>query len=71
MPVPNPGLKVGVDSQKVKFVMIVGRSKIVFFRKFEHVPGQLRIKSLPKHSCAGGSPGGDLPAGSPRTSLGA
>jgi hypothetical protein len=39
MPVPIPGLKVGSDNQKVKFLTIFGRPKTGFFRRFRGVPG--------------------------------
>ena len=39
MPVPIPGLKVGSDKQKVKFLRIFGRPKIRIFREFRGVPG--------------------------------
>ena len=40
MPVPIPGLKVGSDSQKVKFLTIFGRPKTGIFREFRGVPGR-------------------------------
>ena len=39
MPVPIPGLKVGSDNQKVKFLTIFGRPKTAIFRRFRSVPG--------------------------------
>ena len=39
MPVPNAGLKVDSDNQKVKFLMIFGRPKTGIFRRFRGVPG--------------------------------
>ena len=39
MPVPIPGLKVGSDKQKVKFLTIFGRPKTGIFRRFRGVPG--------------------------------
>ena len=39
MPVPIPGLKVGSDSQKVKFLTIFGRPKTGIFRRFRGVLG--------------------------------
>ena len=39
MPVPIPGLKVGSDNQKVKFLTIFGRPKTGIFRRFRGVPG--------------------------------
>ena len=40
MPVPIPGLKVGSDNQKVKFLTIFGRPKTGIFREFRGVPGR-------------------------------
>ena len=40
MPVPIPGLKVGSDTQKVKFMMIFGRPKTKIFQEFRNVPGR-------------------------------
>ena len=40
MPVPIPGLKVGSDIQKVKFLTIFGRPKNWIFREFRGVPGR-------------------------------
>ena len=51
MPVPNPGLKVDSDNQKVKFLMISGRPKTVFFLLFRGVLGQLTINNPPGGSC--------------------
>ena len=39
MPVPISGLKVGSDTEKVKFVTIFGRPKTGVFRRFRSVPG--------------------------------
>ena len=39
MPVPIPGLKVGSDGKKVKFLTIFGRPKTGIFRRFRGVPG--------------------------------
>ncbi len=39
MPVPIPGLKVGSDNQKVKFLTIFGRPKTGIFRRFRGVLG--------------------------------
>ena len=39
MPVPIPGLKVGSDNQKVKFLRIFVRPKTGIFRRFRGVPG--------------------------------
>ena len=48
MPVPNPGSKVGSDTQKVKFLTISGRPKNAIFGYISGVPkmrmrGALRI----------------------------
>jgi hypothetical protein len=39
MPVPIPGLKVGSDNQKAKFLTIFGRPKTGIFRRVRGVPG--------------------------------
>ena len=51
MPVPNLGLKVDYDNQKVKFLMISGRPETNLFRPFRCVPGQLTINNAPDGSC--------------------
>ena len=40
MPVPIPGLKVGSDTQKVKFLTIFGRPKTGIFHRFRGVLGR-------------------------------
>ena len=40
MPVPNPGSKVGSDSQKVEFLTISGRPKTGIFGQISGVPGR-------------------------------
>ena len=39
MPMPIPGLKVGSDNQKVKFLTIFGRPKTAIFERFRGVTG--------------------------------
>jgi hypothetical protein len=39
MPVPIPGLKVGSDNKKFKFLTIFGRPKTGIFGEFRSVPG--------------------------------
>ena len=48
MPVPNPGLKVDSDNQKVKFLMISGRPKTGFFRKICWCSGPIKNKEPAK-----------------------
>ena len=54
MPVPIPGLKVGSDNQKVKFLTIFGRPKTGIFPRFRGVPGRAPLATNHAGEALGG-----------------
>ena len=60
MPVPIPGLKIGSDTQKTKFLTIFRRPKTRFFDQISGVQGRAPLATnpdLPPRRRAAGGPG--------------